>query len=438
MSEETPVEAPPAAPAATVEPARPLAPVATPERIAEMDVLRGFALLGILLMNVEFFFRPMQGIYLGLDRSLTGVDAVAAWLVMAFVQGKFYTLFSMLFGMGFAIQLERAAARGAGFGGVYVRRLLALLAFGLAHGVLIWAGDILVPYALMGFALLLFRKTPVSRLPKWAAGLLLAPMALMSIFVLVTSLAASNPVASEQIAKSQADSEQRVLEKAARAETVYAEGTPGEITRQRVDDVAQQLAFLPVFGITLLGLFLLGAWFVRSGTMPRAAEHLPRYRRMLAIGLGAGVPLAVAAMFLGYGEGLLRISPRAFAAATLMTVAALLLSFGYLAAVVLLVQRPAWRARLAPLAAAGRMALTNYILQSVVMTAIAYSWGLGLFGKVARAWQIPLAIAVWALNVALSSWWLARFRFGPLEWLWRSLTYLRAQPMRAPAPPPVD
>jgi uncharacterized protein len=349
---------------------------------------------------------------------------------MTFVQGKFYTLFSMLFGMGFAIQLERAAARGAGFGGVYARRLLALLGFGLVHGVLIWAGDILVPYALVGFALLLFRKTPVSRLPKWAAGLMLLPLVLMAIFVLVTTLAASNPVASEQLAQGQAENEQQVLEKAARAAEIYAGGTPAEMTLQRVDDVVQQLAFLPVFGVTLLGLFLLGAWFVRSETMTKAAEHLPRFRRMAGIGLGAGAPLAVAAMSLGYGEGLLRFSPRAFAASVLMTAAALLLSFCYLAAVVLLVQRPGWRARLAPLAAAGRMALTNYILQSVVMTGIAYSWGLGMFGRVPRAWQIPLAVAVWGVNLALSSWWLARFRFGPLEWLWRSITYLAPQPMR--------
>lgn len=407
-----------------------LAPVAAPERIAEMDVLRGFALLGILLMNVEFFFRPLQGIYLGLDRTLAGADAVAAWLVMTFVQGKFYTLFSMLFGMGFAIQLDRAAARGAGFGGVYVRRLLALLGFGLAHGLLIWAGDILVPYALVGFLLLLFRKTPVSRLPKWAAALLVVPMILMSLFVLVTTIAASNPVAREQVAQGQAETEARILEQAARATEVYSGGGFAELTAQRAVDVLQQLQFLPVFGITLLGLFLLGAWFVRSETMTRAADHLPRFRRMLVVGLGAGAPLAVASMFLGYGEGLLRVSPRAFAASALMTVAALLLSFGYLAGVVLLVQRPEWRSRLAPLAAAGRMALSNYILQSVMMTAIAYSWGLGMFGSVPRAWQIPLAVAVWGVNLALSSWWLARFRFGPLEWLWRSITYLAPQPMR--------
>lgn len=418
---------------ASGEPRPQLTPVAAPERIAEMDVLRGFALLGILLMNAEFFFRPLQGILLGLDRSLAGVDAAAAWLVMTFVQGKFYTLFSMLFGMGFAIQLERAERREAKFGGVYRRRLLALLAIGLVHGLLIWAGDILVPYALVGFALLLFRKTPVSRLPKWAAAFLVIPVLLMALFVAVIALLGSDEVAREQFARSQADNLERMVELAADAQVTYSTGTFAEISEQRVVDVVQQLQFLPVFGLTLLGFFLLGAWLVRSGTMPRSAEHLPRFRRMLGIGLGAGAPLAVVAMLLGYGEGFVHVTPRSFAASIAMTVAALLLSFGYLAGIVLLVQRPAWRSRLAPLAAAGRMALTNYILQSVVMTAIAYSWGLGLFGKVSRAWQIPLAIAVWGVNLAFSVWWLARFRFGPLEWLWRSITYLAPQPIRRSA-----
>lgn len=420
-------------PAAGAAPPAPLAPVAAPERIAEMDVLRGFALLGILLMNAEFFFRPMQGIYLGLDRSLTGADAVAAWLVMTLVQGKFYTLFSMLFGMGFALQLERAAARGAEFGGVYTRRLVALAVFGLVHGLLIWAGDILLPYALVGFTLLLFRRTPVERLPRWAAGLMLTPVLLMGLFVGMGSLAASNPVARKQIERAQVENERQVLDRAARATEVYSGGTHAERTRQRVDDVVQQIQFLPFFSLTLLGFFLLGAWFVRSGTMTRPADHLPRWRRMRAIGLGVGVPLATLAMLLGYGDGLLRLSGRVYLASTVMAVAALLLSFGYLAGVVLLVQRSEWRSRLAPLAAAGRMALTNYILQSVVMTAIAYSWGLGLFGRVPRAAQIPLALTVWGGNLAFSVWWLGRFRFGPLEWLWRSITYRQPQPLRRAA-----
>jgi uncharacterized protein len=428
-------EAPePHAPEANGPSGVPLAPVAPPERIAEMDVLRGFALLGILLMNVEYFFRPLQGIYVGLDRTLAGADAAASWLVMAFVQGKFYTLFSMLFGMGFAIQMERAARREARFGGVYARRMTALAVFGAVHGLLIWAGDILLAYALVGFALLLFRRTPVSRLPKWAAALLAAPLALMSLVVAAIELAGSNEIAREQIARSQAESEAEILQQAARAAEVYATGSFGEQTVQRGVDVLQQLQFLPMFGITLLGFFLLGAWFVRSGAIGDPASHGALFRRMLGIGLGAGAPLAVGAMLLGYGEGLLRVSARAFAATVTMTVAALLLSFGYLAAVVLLLRRPERRERLAPLAAAGRMALTNYVLQSVVMTAIAYSWGLGLFGKISRAWQLPLAVAVWGVNLALSRWWLSRFRFGPLEWLWRSITYLAPQPMRRAAP----
>src|SRR5690606_37350633 len=130
-------------------------PLDPARRIAVLDVLRGFALLGILLMNIEFFTRPLQGIALGFDPSLEGADYVAGWSVMAFVQGKFWTLFSLLFGIGFALMLERAEAAGARFAGTYARRLLALLPIGLAHALLLWAGDILVPYALAGLLLLL-------------------------------------------------------------------------------------------------------------------------------------------------------------------------------------------------------------------------------------------------------------------------------------------
>src|SRR5690606_26202171 len=174
-----------------------------------------------------------------------------------------------------------------------------------------------------------FRRTPVERLPRWAAGLMLTPVLLMGLFVGMGSLAASNPVARKQIERAQVENERQVLDRAARATEVYSGGTHAERTRQRVDDVVQQIQFLPFFSLTLLGFFLLGAWFVRSGTMTRPADHLPRWRRMRAIGLGVGVPLATLAMLLGYGDGLLRLSGRVYLASTVMAVAALLLSFGY-------------------------------------------------------------------------------------------------------------
>jgi uncharacterized protein len=163
----------------------------------------------------------------------------------------------------------------------------------------------------------------------------------------------------------------------------------------------------------------------------RPADHLPLFRRLFGFGLAIGAPLAVAAMLSGAAEGMKRFSVRSATGMSLMSVASLLLSLAYLSGLVLLVQRTGWRQRLYPLAAAGRMALTNYLLQSLICTTLFYGYGFALFGRVPRATQVLLVLAVWSFNVAFSTWWLARYRFGPAEWLWRSLTYGRAQPMRA-------
>ena len=167
-----------------------LGPIEGTARIEAMDVLRGFALLGILLMNLEAFVGPLLGSVTGLDPRLTGADAWVDALIFIFVQGKFYTLFSLLFGMGFAVMMQRASASGRPFVGLYLRRTLVLLAIGLVHALLIWSGDILVTYALIAFVLLaFFRNTPQSRLPKWGVFWALFPALLMIFFGMLTDLA---------------------------------------------------------------------------------------------------------------------------------------------------------------------------------------------------------------------------------------------------------
>ncbi len=428
---EPPIEPLPEAPPSPPRPAMPMGPVAAGERVEEMDLVRGFALLGILLMNIEYFFRPLGGIMLGFDETLTGADRVTGWLVATFVQGKFYTLFSMLFGMGFAIQMARAGERGASFPRFFARRLAALALIGAVHGYLIWAGDILLVYALSGFALLLlFRKTPVGRLPKWGLALIFLPLLAMWGMVSGLEMARQDPTAAAEIESELAADRAEMHADYDHSLRVHTEGSFVEVLAQRAVEMNHQLGFAPFFGWGIVGMFLLGVWLVRSGRMVRPADHLGFFRLCFRIGLPLGALLAVVAMFSGAGDGMDRISWRLAVGGTLMQVASLLLTFGYLAAIVLLAQNRSWRARLAPMAAAGRMALTNYLLQSLLMTAISYPYGFGLFDQVPRALQIPLALAVWGLNLAFSVWWLARFRFGPAEWLWRTLTYGQAQPMR--------
>ncbi|HRQ65687.1 MAG TPA: DUF418 domain-containing protein [Xanthomonadaceae bacterium] len=401
-------------------------PVAAGQRIEALDVLRGFALLGILLVNFEFFTRPIQAVVMGLDPELVGVDRMVGIATQVFAQGKFYSLFSMLFGMGFAVMLARGVERG-GFFMTYLRRILALLGIGLVHALLIWSGDILVSYALFGIVLLLFfRRTPVSRLPKWGLSLMVLPVLFMWLLAW--------GIASQDGSGAMAESfEQHSVEQAAsldEADRILREGSFSEVNAVRRDDLAFMMSSTPIFGLTIFGYFLIGAWFMRSGVIAESEAHRPFFRRLCGVGLAVGLALSAVATYLMLGENFMLPTLRMAAANTFATAGNLLLCLGYLSTIVLLLGQREWGRRLRWLAPAGRMALTNYLGQSLFWTWMFYGYGLGLYGQVPR-WLMPiLAVVFFALQVQLSRWWLTRYRFGPAEWLWRSLTYLRAQPMR--------
>src|SRR5690606_4245611 len=217
---------------------------------------------------------------------------------------------------------------------------------------------------------------------------------------------------------------------AAEAARIYAQGSYAEATAQRWRDFRMQASWLPMMLPAILGVFLLGAWFLRSGVMRDPAAHRPLFRRLLLAGLPLGLLLASGAMPL-----LLAATPTVPSAGlalgtTLMSVASLLLCLGYLSAVALATLGPMpWlQAWLAPV---GRMALSNYLLQSLAFSLFFHGYGLGQWGQVPRAWQLALALGFFLLQVLASRWWMQRFRHGPVEWLWRSLTYLRAPPLRA-------
>lgn len=404
-------------------------PVAPHERIEALDVARGFALLGVLVMNMEFFARPLQAMLLGFDTTLEGADRAVAWVLAAFMQGKFLALFSLLFGAGFALMLERAQTRNSRFGMLFLRRMLALLAIGAAHAILVWAGDILVPYALTGLAMLLFfRSTPAPHLWRWGIASYAVPLLLTWLIALVVVAASLEPTAHEQMQDELARSAQTTQSQIAVAAQAYEHGCWLDVTRQRLAYTQTQLGFLWLFAPTILGLFLFGAWLIRSGRLRDPAAHRAFFVRVAAISLPIGAVFALAAMPLLVGASPLYPDARLALGQTLMGGANLLLALGYLAAIVLLsLSWPALRRWLAPV---GRVALTNYLLQSIVMTTLFYGYGAGLWGEVSRSGQLLLALAFFALQVIGSRAWMARFRYGPAEWLWRALTYGRAPPMR--------
>ena len=409
-----------------------LAPVRAEARIETVDVLRGFALLGILVVNIAIFGHPAQILALPLDAATPVVDRVADWLIRFLAEAKFYSLFSFLFGLGFALQLRRAEAQGAGIGWVYVRRLIVLLGIGLIHAFLIWMGDVLTLYALLGFVLLAFRKARPRTLLIWAAILLMLPILFNGAVTAFLEVARNaGPEYSAEIQKTLDAQEAVYLADAERASRVYGEGNYVEITQQRFYDIT---SFLVIGNVTMvpgvLAMFLLGLYFGRRRLFENVGENLPLFRKLMVWGLAIGVTGNLIFALLIQPLSRVEPTPLLFLATTCQTLGAPALMLGYVSVLTLLNHRTGWHTRLAPLAAMGRFALTNYLGQSVISTLIFYGYGLGLFGKVGLAVCLVLVLAIYTVEMLISSWWVGRFQFGPAEWVWRSLTYLHLQPMR--------
>lgn len=409
-----------------------LAPVTGADRIQALDVVRGFALLGILLMNIEGMAGPLMASMTGLDPQLTGADRWVDGAIYLLVQGKFFPLFSMLFGMGFTVMLMRAEAAQRPFFGLYLRRVLALLAIGLAHALLVWSGDILVTYALMGFLLLLFfRRTPQSRLPKWGIALMLVPAVLtLSLGLLGSAMQAMPEAARAGFDEAMARQAVQMAAEIDSQRQAYGSGSFAEATVQRLHDFTSMIGFIIIYGAFILGLFLVGAWFARSGAIARPGDFERLHWRLRWVALPVGLAMVGVSFWLEPTLDFGRLDLRASTAQVLQMLGGAVMALGYLGWVVRGLQCPAVAGGLNALAPAGRMALTNYLLQSLVMTTLFFGYGLGWFDQLPRAWQPLLVLAFFGLQVALSHWWMARFRFGPAEWLWRAATYGQRPPMR--------
>ncbi|AWH54179.1 hypothetical protein C1924_13800 [Stenotrophomonas sp. ESTM1D_MKCIP4_1] len=392
-----------------------LQPVASGERIAVLDVLRGVALLGILLMNIEALSGPLDLAFTGIDARWHGLDYAADAFVYIFVQGKFFTLFSLLFGAGFAVMAQRAQAAGREFAPFYLRRSLGLALIGLCHALLVWSGDILVLYALVSLPLLACREAPRSWLP-WMGGFVY--LAGVSMMLLIGALVTLSPA--QDLQKMLLDAQQAIDQQ----RLVYGQGSWMQGNVQRLHEFGSSLGALVITGPEVLGMFLIGSWFAASGALT-APERFPRlYAGLRWVALPMGLLVTLGGVlwkpYLAPGEYTLEST----AAMSLVSVGAVPMCLGYLAWVV------HWRARLGWLAPSGRMALTHYLAQSLVCTWLFNHYGLGWFDLMPRAWQLLFALLLFALQVVFSHLWLKRFRFGPLEWLWRAMTYRQWPPMR--------
>lgn len=401
-------------------------------RIEVLDCLRGFALLGIVVLHVGSFLTPGGPAGLGGRGTPTERGIVLAMLALG--ESKFFTIFSFLFGLGFAIQLLNARRRGTPFRARFGRRLLGLLGFGVAHVALLWERDILILYALLGAVLLLFQNMAPRGLLIWIAGLLLVP-----------SLVVAGGLAAIQRGRGDSGGIARTHESdlalmasfdRARADAIrdLGGGSYRSIMVERIKTYRVTATFLVTRAPAVLALFLLGLLVGRLGILRDVEAHLGLLRRARFWGLALGLPasLAVAAAY-----ARLPAIPALVALFFNQYLAGPLLATGYVATFVLLARRPSWQAWLRPLAATGRMALTNYLGQSLIGTLIFHGYGLGLVGRVPLEAGLVLAVGIFVGQAVFSLVWLARFRAGPLEWLWRSGTDLAWQPLlRSPVADP--
>ncbi len=463
-----PIPTPPIAPPIAYAPARPgpapPAPVGDRERFATLDVLRGVAVLGILLVNVQFFaFTFAEASQWQWDQ-FAGLDKLSRAFVNFFAFGKFITIFSILFGMGLALQSERARRAVRPFAGLYTRRLVFLLLFGLIHGILFWYGDILSLYAVIGFVALLCRNVRPAALLITAAILLFIPILGLGGCALRDPGADwGNPWAWDQLGAEISDASQPItddpsttapatpssapasrpaasdtarinariaelMEFLGDEERIYRSGTWTEMLAIR--SFYYLVILIPTYALLFswrtVALFFLGMVFIRAGLFDDTDRRRPVYRRMLLVGLLIGVPLQALSLAIQMGGD--KRAVMVFAQFAIDSFATLALALAYTGGLALICLRPAWVARLRPVAAVGRMALTNYLSHTLICVFIFYSFGLGLFGTVSHPKALLIVAGIYAAQLILSPIWLRRFHFGPFEWLWRSLTYWRLQP----------
>ena len=382
------------------------------------DLARACALIGIALVNVAVFSHPMMGGY-SAEGALEGADKWSYFIVNAFFLMKSYTLFSFMFGVGFAYQMKSAERRGVGFAGRYWRRSIGLLVLGLLHVALLFQGDILVIYAILGCLLFLFRNMGESGLIRWA-------IALYAVQILVVVLASGSFIAGMAFAP-EAMQEQIAMndELIVSANEAYGSGTFADSIAQRFTEWGQVITFgMMMQGIGAMVFFVFGLAAVRMGSIADPAR--PFWKRCRHVFLPIGVTgSAVGAWFMVNAEGGM-MSTGAMIGMMFIVAFSPFSTAGYLGLIAKWAEKPQGAFKIF-LARGGTASLTAYLLQSVIFSLVFNNYGLGYFGEMGAAVTILLALAVGFGSIASTSLWRLAFPRGPMEFLLRRWTYLGAR-----------
>lgn len=380
-------------------------PIKESERYVSIDILRGLAILGIFLVNMPAFYSPF--LYLNPETYWDeGIDQFLNGFVDVFAQASFYPLFAFLFGYGAIMIAERAKVKELSFPRLFTRRLLVLLVFGCIHAFLIWHGDILITYAITGFIFMLFYKLKGKTLLITGLLLYIIPFSLLSLFAFLLLLLPGGDI-SELLYNNEA-----VLASL----QIYSEGSFGEITSQRIEDwlYVNGPANAWVLLINILPLMMLGAAFAKKGWLVDVKKHKKLLRNLMLIGLIGGLFLKLLPFIQGSNYANMMVQDQ---------FGGPLLALFYITFIVLIVQNRTALKIMKPLSNVGRMSISNYLLQSIVFTIVFYGYGFGLYGSISYLTGFIIVFVFYCFQVFLSKWWISRFQYGPVEFMWRWGTY---------------
>ena len=390
----------------------------TDQRVELLDILRGIAIFGMFSVNMtaDIWWADRYG-----ELQAGSVDFMSLVFVNLFTNGKFITIFSFLFGIGFYVQSEGRIAGGARVTSFWLRRLIGLLIIGVVANACTLPAWILVDYALFGLGLLLlFRMSPRTIL-----------VAAISCFVISTLYATVIPAYWPPVVPAVPAVIDAIHES---AEMVQRNGSFAEISALNILHLWEELTRWQYYlgDLDILGLMLLGLYIGRRGAIWDRDIQIAIARRALPWLLGIGIfgcATWVAMENFGFGDE--SSMYHSFVSALMAwPIGMPTLGLGYAAAVTVIIGNEKWRRRLAAFAPIGRMALSNYLFTGFVAALISFQWGLGLYGKLFPAAGLFIVVALLPIQMLASRWWLSRFIFGPFEWLWRSWTYGRLPPMR--------
>ena len=390
-------------------------PISFKDRVHEIDGIRGFALLGILMMNIMSFASPMMQYSIeGRENTLftsTAADEGVIMFINTFVTANFYTMFSFLFGLGFYIFLTRANEKGHHANRLFIRRIILLLLFGLMHGILLWYGDILWTYAVAGIFLLLFYKlSPKTNL---ITGIVILSAGTVFTLLIAGLGSMMGDIEAASSFRLWFDMQETILNGS------YIDMI---IMNSSIMTLMLFQAFVTVPNV--LAMFLIGLYAAQKGIFQNLDAHRSLINRTAVIGLSVGLPVKILS---GYGLTYGGMDPFWSSIGILAnTLGGPLMALSYIALFIIIARKTKVFVKL--LQPVGQMALTNYISQTVIMMIIFY--GFNLFNQVSPVWFIPIVISVFIFQVVISHIWMRIFRYGPLEWLWRSFTYLKLMPIK--------